>query len=94
MLYHFNSYGKFRNKLTTQTFTKGFENRESVGVQLVLIHKIKWRKPVEHAELTSNSSRQHHTKPTPETTNRSCEGPSQVNQLKQKATEVTWYPHQ
>lgn len=31
-----------------------FENRESFGVQLVFIHKIKWRKSVEYAELTSN----------------------------------------
>lgn len=54
MLYPVKDYGKFRNKLTTWTFTKGFENRESAEVQLVLIHKIKQRKPVEYAEFTSN----------------------------------------
>lgn len=54
MLYPVNSYRKFRNKLTTWIFTKGFENSESVEVQLVFIHKIKWRKPLEYAELTSS----------------------------------------
>lgn len=54
MLYPVNSYRKIRNKLTTWTSTKGFENRESVEVQLVLTHKVKQRQPVEYAELTSN----------------------------------------